>query len=171
MKRYLATSRVLLRVTLCTCALLALILLCQSRDSVAFAQTGAVNLNLTMNDKPDPVKIGENLSFIIVVKNVGATPASNVTVTDSLHASYTYVSTTTQGTATQAGNTITAVLGTLNAGSSATVTILVQPTQTGRFNNTATGNEHGGGQQSRFEYGDSAYQCAARSLTHPLRIR
>ena len=105
-------------------------------------QTGPLgNLDISVNktDSPDPVTVGNNLTYTIVVTNNGPETATGVTVTDTLPSSVTYVSAnSTKGTPTKSGNTVTCSIGKLTNGSSATVTIIVKPTTAGTITNTAS---------------------------------
>jgi uncharacterized repeat protein (TIGR01451 family) len=106
----------------------------------ASAAPGPTDLALTKSDSPDPVAEGGRLTYTIQVKNQGANDATGVVVTDPLSASEVdFVSaTTTSGTCEHKGNTVTCSLGTVNAGATATVTLLVEPKKTGTLSNTAT---------------------------------
>lgn len=106
------------------------------------ASNAATDLAITITASPEPVQVGQNLTYTITVTNNGPSPATGVTVTDTLPSSVTFVSATTPGgtTAFSAG-TVTANLGTLTAlppGNSTTVTIIVKPNVPGQVLNTAT---------------------------------
>lgn len=90
---------------------------------------GDPDLSVTMSDAPDPVVAGQNLTWTIGVANNGTVNATNVVLTDSLPADVAYVSSnSTQGTtAANSGGNVTATLGTLSPGSSATITIVGTP--------------------------------------------
>jgi uncharacterized repeat protein (TIGR01451 family) len=106
----------------------------------ASAAPGPTDLALTKSDSPDPVAEGGRLTYTIQVKNQGAGDATGVVVTDPLSASEVdFVSATpTSGTCEHKSNTVTCSLGTVNAGNTVTVTILVEPKKTGTLSNTAT---------------------------------
>jgi uncharacterized repeat protein (TIGR01451 family) len=96
------------------------------------------DLALTKTDSPDPVTVGNNLTYTITVTNNGPNPATGVNVTDALPAGETLVSVTpSQGSCTGT-STINCALGSLANGGSATVTLVVTPTQTGVISNTAS---------------------------------
>lgn len=103
-----------------------------------------IDLAVTVSHSPDPVMVGSsNLTYTINVINNGPDPATGVTVTDSLPPEVTFVSATgSQGTCS-GSDTIGCALGNLPNGTSATVTIVVNPTVEGPLSNTAsvTGNE------------------------------
>jgi len=101
---------------------------------------------------PNPVRAGEDLTYVITVQNNGPADATNVIVADSLASLVATGSlqsaTPSQGTCTPAapanGATInlSCELGTLVNGASATVTVVVRPlvATTGNRTNTATIN-------------------------------
>jgi uncharacterized repeat protein (TIGR01451 family) len=98
----------------------------------------SADLSITKSDSPDPVTVGGSLTYTITVKNNGPSGATGVTMTDSLPGSVTFVSATpSQGNCTGTA-TVTCSLGSLSNGGSATVTIVVTPTQAGGISNTAT---------------------------------
>ena len=103
--------------------------------------TRSADLAITKSDTPDPVVAGQTITYTLTVTNNGPSDASGVTVTDTLPSGVTFVSATpSQGTATGAGNTVTASLGNLADGASATITITgtVAATASGTLTNTAT---------------------------------
>ncbi len=83
------------------------------------------DLSLTKS-APGTVKAGEQLSYQIQVTNHGPSIAANVVLTDDLPTGVTF-NTATPGspTCTHTGSTVTCNLGSLDSGSSRTVTILV----------------------------------------------
>jgi uncharacterized repeat protein (TIGR01451 family) len=108
-----------------------------------------VDLSASMSNAPDPVFVGENTVYTTVVKNNSTVlGATGVTLTDTLPASFTFVSaTTSQGSLVTppVGSTgvVTANIGSLAIGATATVTVTVKTTASGVQTNTATvsGNE------------------------------
>jgi uncharacterized repeat protein (TIGR01451 family) len=102
---------------------------------------GNIDLAITKVDSVDPVTAGGALAYTIVVTNNGPSTATNVVVTDTLPSTLTPgTSSSTVGTVTTAGNTVTANVGTLASGASATITIntTVATTATGSITNTAS---------------------------------
>ncbi len=96
-------------------------------------------LTLTKTDDPDPVTVGQDLTYTLTVTNRANDKAKDVTVTDTLPSGVTFVSATpSQGNCTQSGGTVTCDLGDLDEGQSATVMIVVRPTQAGTITNTAS---------------------------------
>jgi uncharacterized repeat protein (TIGR01451 family) len=97
------------------------------------------NLELVKSDSPDPVPLGEDLTYTLSVANHGPSDATAVTVTDTLPASVEFVSATpTQGSCLHLGGSVSCDLGDLAEQDSATVTIKVIPTATGTIVNQAT---------------------------------
>jgi len=95
------------------------------------------DLAISKTDSADPVTVGNLLTYTITVTNNGPSTATGVTMTDALPGTLTFVSATpSQGSCTTRG-TIRCDLGILVTGDSATVTIVVVPTQPGDINNTA----------------------------------
>jgi uncharacterized repeat protein (TIGR01451 family) len=102
---------------------------------------GAVSdLSIRSSEDLDPATPFEPLTYTLTVTNNGPDPAMNVRITDSLPQGVTYVSSTasTGGTTDRSGAEVVATFPTLVAGASATVTIVVLPTETGQIRNTAT---------------------------------
>ncbi|MFD2033961.1 hypothetical protein ACFSKL_04110, partial [Belliella marina] len=80
-------------------------------------------LNITKTATSATVVAGENISYTITVSNAGPSDAQDVTVTDVLPAGTGFVSATNGGT--EAGGTVTWNLGTLAAGESVTVDLVL----------------------------------------------
>ena len=110
----------------------------------AFQYIAGVDLGVTLSASPNPVLIGNGLTYTICVTNQGNSPASGVTVTNVLPGNLTFaLATTTQGSVTNSGNTVTALLGTLTNGTNATITIRAASSASCSVTNTVsvTGNE------------------------------
>jgi uncharacterized repeat protein (TIGR01451 family) len=105
----------------------------------AGAVPGDADLALTKSDSPDPVTAGNNLTYTIRVENPAASmgPAASVVVTDNLPSGVDFVS-ATDGACQRAGDTVTCDLGQVNAGTTATVTIVVKTRKDGTLTNTAS---------------------------------
>jgi uncharacterized repeat protein (TIGR01451 family) len=102
-----------------------------SADNTNISQTTTVNpaadLAVTKTDSPDPVVVGNNVTYTVTVANNGPSPATTVVLTDNLPGTATFVSATpSQGTCTgPTAGVLTCDLGAINAGSNATVTVVV----------------------------------------------
>jgi uncharacterized repeat protein (TIGR01451 family) len=104
----------------------------------------SANLSIVKTDSPDPVSVGQTLTYNLAVKNNGPSPATGVKTTDHLPAGVTFQgASTSQGSCSLSSGTVTCNLGNLANGASATVTIKVVPQSSGSLSNTATvqGNE------------------------------
>jgi uncharacterized repeat protein (TIGR01451 family) len=98
-----------------------------------------LDLAVTMTDSPDPVAVDGGLTYRVTVNNLGDAEASAVTLTDTLPAAVTLVSTSpSQGNCSPSGGTVTCSLGALPAGTSAAVDIAMTPLSGGTVTNTAT---------------------------------
>lgn len=109
------------------------------------AQPGSSNLKITKSDSPDPVRVGEQLTYTIAVENLGPDPATGVTVTDNLPKGVDLVSASgPSGACAAKGGKLTCTIGALAplginyGGSPASVTIVVVPRDSGTIRNTAT---------------------------------
>ena len=97
------------------------------RDVVAPAANSA-DVSVTKTDSPDPVIVGNNLTYTLNVHNAGPTAAAAVTLTDPLPAGLTLVSaTTTKGTCSGT-TTISCTIGTVNSGTANDVTVTIVAT-------------------------------------------
>jgi uncharacterized repeat protein (TIGR01451 family) len=98
------------------------------------------DLEVTKTDAPDPVHVGQNLTYTVRVSNQGPQAATGVSLSDTLpkNAGFGSVS-TSQGSCTikPAKRLVTCSLGNLAAGGIVTVTIAVKPTSKGVISNTA----------------------------------
>ena len=93
---------------------------------------------------PQFAQVSAGLTYVVTVVNNGPSPATGVTLTDTLPANVRFIAATpSQGSCTLVGRTLTCLLGNLAVGATATVTILTVPTSPGISTNTATvtGNE------------------------------
>ncbi len=98
------------------------------------------DLEISKFDAPDPVTVGDNLTYTITVTNRGPDAATNVVVTDTLPSGVTFVSaTSSQGSCTYDGAvTVTCDLGDIAPNNSVTITIVVTPTAPGAISNSVT---------------------------------
>ncbi|MDW8328439.1 MAG: right-handed parallel beta-helix repeat-containing protein [Candidatus Bipolaricaulota bacterium] len=85
----------------------------------------AADLSVTKSDTPDPVNVGDNLTYTITVTNNGPNNATGITVTDTLPATVTFVSASTG--CTHSAGTVTCTIASLAASANTSVTITVTP--------------------------------------------
>jgi uncharacterized repeat protein (TIGR01451 family) len=94
-------------------------------DSVGVTVTRLAVLTLSKSDVPDPVVVGGQLTYTILVTNTGPSTATNVDISDTLPAGLTFGSvSTTAGTASEASGVITATIPTLSVNGQATITVI-----------------------------------------------
>jgi uncharacterized repeat protein (TIGR01451 family) len=104
---------------------IGLLVLVALNPSGAAAAVGT-DLSITKSDNPDPLTAGNDITYTIQVQNQGPNNASNVVVTDSLPVDVDFVSAT--GGICQIGDfsEVSCELGQVNAGTTATLTIVVK---------------------------------------------
>jgi uncharacterized protein len=122
-----------------------------------------VDLATSMSESDNPVFAGQNETYTVVVKNFN-TPlnATGVVLTDTLPASLTFVSaTTSQGSLVTppvgSTGTVTANLGTIAPGATATVTVTAKTTSAGTVTNSATASSN----ESEFNPADNTASSSA----------
>ena len=95
----------------------------------------AADLSLTLTDSPDPATIRGDLTYTATIANGGPATATGVTLVADLPVDATFVSATgaacTRAGKAKADGTLTCDAGTLAAGSSTTIAILVHPARAG----------------------------------------
>jgi uncharacterized repeat protein (TIGR01451 family) len=107
--------------------------------TVVVASASSADVAVVKTATPSPVTQGTPLTYTVTVTNNGPSSATNVTVTDTLPSVVTYLSsTTTQGSCSEAGGTVTCLLGTMANAGTATISILTIPGSSGIVSNTAT---------------------------------
>ncbi|HUA16584.1 MAG TPA: C25 family cysteine peptidase [Verrucomicrobiae bacterium] len=110
-----------------------------AQATVVVANANSADVAIVKTATPNPVTQGTPLTYTLAVTNNGPASATNVTVTDTLPSVVTYLSsTTTQGSCSEAGGTVTCLLGTMASGDNETVSILTIPGSAGIVSNTAT---------------------------------
>ena len=98
-------------------------------ESVAFAvEVMAGELTLAKVDAPDPVLVGNVLTYTITVSNDGPSDATGVVVRDRLPPGLRFESArSSRGSCVRSSGTVTCELGNFNSGDNATVTIAATP--------------------------------------------
>lgn len=97
----------------------------------------AADISLTKTDSPDPVTVGNNLTYTLTVTNSGPDAAADVTITDPLPPDVNFVSAGVG--CTNASGTVTCAIGSLVDGASAGRAVIVTPTAPNpSLSNTAT---------------------------------
>lgn len=110
-----------------------------TNSSAANFTLDSTDLGVSVTDTPNPVFIGSNLIYTIVVTNFGPFPATNVRLTNTLASGVTLESATiSQGSLNTSENPIIGNFGTVNNGSSAVATLAVVPTAIGTITNIAS---------------------------------
>ncbi len=100
--------------------------------------TSSADLAISKTDAPDPVVVGNTVTYTIKVGNNGPDQASGVQVTDTLPAGLQLVSATASQGACGGTTTLTCNVGTLAVGATATITVVGTATAAGPLTNTAT---------------------------------
>ena len=97
---------------------------------------GRADLSVSQSFSPASAKVGNNLSFTLVVANAGPSPAHAVVLTNTLSTNANLVTVqSSQGTIGGSANQLVFDLGTLPAGATVTVNLLVVPTSPGTVTN------------------------------------
>ncbi len=104
-----------------------------------------VNLTVVATESPNPVAVGSPVAIIFTVTNGStANTATTVTLTGALPAGATVVSSSaSQGTTSTANGALSAAIGSLAPGASASVTVVMTPTSVGSlfFTTTASADQ------------------------------
>ncbi len=109
-----------------------------NRSVVTTTIAQSADLSVTVSDAPDPVGVGEALTYTIDIANVGPSLAAATLLTDTLPADLTFGSaTTTQGSCTGT-TTVVCDIGDLPSSGTVQVTIAVTTTVSGGPINTVT---------------------------------
>lgn len=109
-------------------------------------RTPSLDLTVAVADSPDPVPLGDWLTYTATVSNDGADGALGVTFRQTLPASTAFgVPAPSQGSCTRSSTSLTCNLGPMDSGGTATVTIAVKPSLRGTVSTTATVAHTGAG--------------------------
>jgi uncharacterized repeat protein (TIGR01451 family) len=111
-----------------------------SVDQLTTVSPGPTDVQVTGSASTGSPNRGATFSYTFQVKNNGPLPAYKVTFSDPLPSVVSFVGvTTTAGSCTQAGGTVSCAFGDLAVGAQANVVIsVVAPTTPGTFTNTAS---------------------------------
>ena len=102
-------------------------------------QCPGADLAIGMSAVPSPVVASNNMTYSISVTNNGPSSTRNVSVSQVLPGSVTFVSaTSSQGSCSQAGGVVSCKLGGLDLRATATISVVVQPRTPGTIVSTAT---------------------------------
>ena len=103
----------------------------------------ATDLRVSKSDSPDPVTVGNRLTYTVTVTNDGPSAATGVTLVDTLPGNVSLDSATPSQGNCSGTSTVNCSLGPLANSASATVIIAVTPTTTETLTNTVSvsGNE------------------------------
>ena len=112
-------------------------------NNVATAETTInvprADMAISMSGSPNPVQINNNLTYSLVVSNLGPVSATGVLVTNQLPPGTTFLSAnTSQGSQSLSGNNLVFNIGTLAPANRVTISIVVRPTVVGIITNVAT---------------------------------
>jgi uncharacterized repeat protein (TIGR01451 family) len=93
---------------------------------------------VTISDAPDPLSVGDQLTYTVVVTNNGPNDATGASLSQILPPGVSFVSATSaQGSCSEAGGVVSCSLGTLTMGQSTIITVVVTPTSAGTLTSTA----------------------------------
>ncbi len=99
---------------------------------------GRADMAIAMTDAPDPVTLGDNVTYTITASNAGPDNAALVRVIDGVPLGVTFVSATPSQGSCSGTIAVTCNLGTIGSGAQATVNLVVRPTFPGTVSNTAS---------------------------------
>jgi uncharacterized repeat protein (TIGR01451 family) len=110
-------------------------------DTFVVKVSTAADVSITKTASPSPATVGQPLTYTLTVRNAGPLPATNVTVTDVLQTGANFGSATANPgscTFTAGTRTVSCALGSIAAGGTAIISLIVTPTQAGAYANTAS---------------------------------
>ena len=98
----------------------------------------ASDLAITKTDSPDPVTVGDQITYNLAVTNNGPSPATGVAATDTLPAGVTFEPAADDSRCSFAAGEVTCEFGSLVNGGSADADIVVSADRAGTITNIAT---------------------------------
>jgi uncharacterized repeat protein (TIGR01451 family) len=108
-------------------------------SSVTSVNIPQADLAIGMVDAPNPIFVGNNLTYSLAITNFGPATAIGVMLTNTLPPGVGVVSaSSSQGTNSNSSGLITFSLGNLNSGATASATLVVQPKFAGTITNSAS---------------------------------
>jgi uncharacterized repeat protein (TIGR01451 family) len=108
-------------------------------QSSVFSVSPANDLVVQITDAPDPVLLGQNVTYTILVTNTGPATATAVILTNTLPANALFVAAApSQGSCTNNGNIVRCELGTVPTGVRVEVAVTATPTALGGAGAQAT---------------------------------
>jgi uncharacterized delta-60 repeat protein/uncharacterized repeat protein (TIGR01451 family) len=99
--------------------------------------SATADLILSLVDAPDPVWLGNNVTYTLTVTNAGPATATGVTITDTLPPTVVVISATPGGYTVSSGVLTFTNLGSIISGAQAVATIVVKTTVGGTITNSA----------------------------------
>jgi uncharacterized repeat protein (TIGR01451 family)/fimbrial isopeptide formation D2 family protein len=109
----------------------------QDDEPTLIAAAGDADLEVTKTDSPDPVTVGQNVTYTITVRNHGPA-ATDATVTETLPASLSLVSVTPSSGSCSGTGPVTCTFAGMAAGATETITVVAAATQAGTWVNAVT---------------------------------
>lgn len=97
-----------------------------STSNTVITIVSAQSLLLLKMAPPDPVRAGQNLTYLLQVENTGAVPLTGVTLSDPLPIGTTFVSADSGGIMMDSGRQVVWSIGSLAVGQKQTITLVVQ---------------------------------------------
>jgi uncharacterized repeat protein (TIGR01451 family) len=144
--------------------------LLNNSQSVTTAVIGAIDLVVVKTGAPNPVLSPGLLTYTVLVTNTGTGMATGVVLTDNLGPGMTFSSgTSTQGTVTHSNGIVTATIGNLRGGASATLTLVasVNVALAGTLVNTASATAD----QNDPDPSDNTTSIQTQALLAPVSVR
>ena len=107
-------------------------------DTLTVVSLTNADLAVSKADSPDPVDVGQQLTYVFTVTNSGPDEAVGVILTDVMTTSTSFgTATTTQGSCGESLGTVTCNFGTMGASATLSVTVVVIPSKAGLLSNDA----------------------------------